>query len=604
MSNLDITVGKARSRLTFNRWLNLACVWLACAAGSFSAIVLLVRLYGWSWPLGWVAVGLSAVAVAGSLVGAWASRVDALRAAAALDEAAGLRERLSSGYSCRGGDDVFEQAVVVSAESTCANLDVGSHLRMRFPSRFTGAAVSLAAAGGMLLLPVGILRGSRDERETEAVAQRTATAIKKRTEEITRLAQTHPELKEAAEELDKLGESAKHLARRPEDVRNQALTKLDKLQDALKQAQEQNKFDHAKEFKKMLRGLKSPDEPQNPTAKIAKSLSAGDFKAAKEQIKQMQEQLATLPQNEDTQKLKELAAQLNELANKLDAATDDKKLKEQLEQAGIKKEDLERMLKNLTKKDLEQVKEQLEKQGLSQKALEQLAKQLEQSAGAKQLANQLAQSLKQAGAAAASSQGQNAADSLEGAAGQLGELEMLEQEMNQVESLLSDVQSAKNDLSKSCSQCDGSGQKNGGPCSTCGGSGGQGDGGSGDQPSGGMGEKPGRGRGGIAPEEPTPGVGYVKQREKVHSGAGAIIGQYLVDGEQIKGEISADLHELVVAGQRDAADAIQQKRIPRQYHGAIKKYFSDLEKEIAKRRPPEAPKPAPEAQSPGDEGNP
>jgi hypothetical protein len=116
---------------------------------------------------------------------------------------------------------------------------------------------------------------------------------------------------------------------------------------------------------------------------------------------------------------------------------------------------------------------------------------------------------------------------------------------------------------QACKECEGSGQ-------------------------GGMG-KLGQGRGGKAPEEQT-GVGFKTERGKVHTGKGAIVGQFLVNGEQVKGDVKTELAELVSAAERDASDRINRDRIPRQYHKAVKEYFSNIQRkpDDAKRKPDEA----------------
>ena len=116
----------------------------------------------------------------------------------------------------------------------------------------------------------------------------------------------------------------------------------------------------------------------------------------------------------------------------------------------------------------------------------------------------------------------------------------------------------------------GTGMVRGGACGSCDGQG-----------TGGMGNM-GRGRGGIAREEQTP-ASFVKRRDKVHAGKGAIIGSILVDGKQIKGGVTSDIGEVLAAGERDATDAIDRARIPRRYHEAVKGYFSDVRKEMGKR---------------------
>ena len=93
----------------------------------------------------------------------------------------------------------------------------------------------------------------------------------------------------------------------------------------------------------------------------------------------------------------------------------------------------------------------------------------------------------------------------------------------------------------------------------------------------------GTGRGGLAPEEETK-VGFEEKRGKVHTGKGAIIGQFLVDGEQVPGEVSSDMADLVSAAERDASDLINRDRIPRQYQKAIKEYFSNVSRDLNKKQ--------------------
>jgi len=89
-----------------------------------------------------------------------------------------------------------------------------------------------------------------------------------------------------------------------------------------------------------------------------------------------------------------------------------------------------------------------------------------------------------------------------------------------------------------------------------------------------MGNK-GKGRGGLAPEEQT-AIGFKTERTKVKTTKGAIIGEFLIDGEQVRGDVSSTLRETVAASEREASDLIHRDRIPRQYHKAIKGYFSNL----------------------------
>jgi len=108
--------------------------------------------------------------------------------------------------------------------------------------------------------------------------------------------------------------------------------------------------------------------------------------------------------------------------------------------------------------------------------------------------------------------------------------------------------------------------------------------------------KLGRGRGGLAPEQLTD-VGFKTERQKVPTTKGVSIGEMFVDGEQVKGEVSSEFVEVVVASERDATDRVKRNRVPRQYHKAVKEYFSNVRRSME-----EADRGAGKASGASDEG--
>ena len=124
------------------------------------------------------------------------------------------------------------------------------------------------------------------------------------------------------------------------------------------------------------------------------------------------------------------------------------------------------------------------------------------------------------------------------------------------------------------------GTQGGQPCKTCNGTGGRGNQGDGEQGAGsGMGRQPGQGRGGKAEQEKTD-VAFRTEKQKLYTGKGAIIGQFLFDGEQIPGEATSNLSETVSASEREASELIHRDRLPRQYHRAVRAYFSSMKRDL------------------------
>jgi len=583
MTEIQRQVRTAQFRLWANGFLGWTCWCLTAAAGAMAAVVTFDRLYGLGWPLGWIAPGLATAGVAAALIGSYLRRADAPGAAAALDQAAGLRERISTGLYCEQAaavqGDEFAHAVVADAQRVGHSLSVRQHLRLRLPFAGVYAVLAAIVPALLLLLPSGLLvedplKNSNGESED---VTRAKVVVQRRLEEVKKLSQVNPALKELSQDLEKLDQPPEGKLDTPQQVRNEAIKKIDRMADSLREQRQDEKFGQVDQLQKMLRTIQPPSgENRTAVDKLTKALASGDLKAASEQIKAAQEELAKMKLPEDAAKIQQMQQQLESLSKKLEAVAENQQLKEKLEQAGVKKEDIERMLQTLDKKDLDQLKEQLQKQGLSQKDIEKLAEQLQKQQQAGASCKQMSQALSQAASAAAQGQMGQAMSDLESAGETLSEAEMLEQEMNQLDSALADLQDAKNDLDNGCSQCNGTGQVSGRRCGQCRGTG---------NGRGGMGDKPGQGQGGLAQEEQT-ATGFKIERSKVETTRGRIVGQFLVDGQQVKGEVADELADTVAAEEREATDLIYRDRIPRQYQKSVKEYFSTLQRQLG-RTPPE-----------------
>lgn len=588
---MERQIRTTQRRLWLNRWLRSLCTCLLAATAAFAAVVLVVRSFDLPWPLQAVAGALAAIATIVSAVWTWRHREDEVTAAAALDEAAGLRERVSSGWFCRTSADPFAQAVVSDAERISALVTPRMHIRIR-PPPLLGWTVSTAIlAALMFLIPLGWLKRTEAgiSANPTALIEREKITVRKRLDEVRDLVAKVPGLEDLKEDLDKPADPIGGAPLKPGDIRHEAVKKIDRLENALKQKRESEEYTAARDLQRMFRTLKQPEAANAPTRKLADSLQKGDFKGAKEEIRALREQLATLKSEQDKELVERLSRQLAELSKQIEQAAAQKNLEQKLQQAGLTPEQMERLLESLRKKDLEQVKRELEARGLDPQQIQKLAEQMKRQQNAGELAKKLAQALSQSAQAGASGEPGEAGAGLAAAEGQLSELEMLEQEMGQLDAALAEVQAGRSQLDQPCSGCNGTGRQGSGSCGSCGGTG------RGQQPGGaGMGQV-GQGRGGLAPEQQTD-VGFKIDRAKVHTGRGAIIGQVQFDGEQVKGEVDAQLVDVVTAAERDASDRINRDRIPRQYQKAVKAYFSDMRK-LTPDAPPPPPSEPPAEQS-------
>ncbi|MCH7720380.1 MAG: hypothetical protein IH988_05245 [Planctomycetes bacterium] len=562
MTQIEKQVQATRNRLWLNDWLRLACLTTIFAAAAFAIVTAIVRLSSADLPLAWTALGLEVFALVVALIWSAARRADAASAAVALDEAAGLRERISSGLYCAASDDPFARAVQQDAERISATVTARKHIRLRTPRAAAYTAVAWLLAAGLLLLPEGMLdqsQAKQDVDERQGV-ERTKVAVRKRFDTLKKLAGDSSALEDLQKDLNALENPLPGKLERPIDIRHAAIKKIEKMSDSLREKRETEYSQRMAEMRKMLRGLKTSKEPRSDVAKLRKALADNDFKAAQQSLRNLQQQLRKLQQDgANPERTREMQKQLEELAQKLEELAQNKQLVQKLEQAGLDKEAIEKALKNLTKEDIERMRKALEKQGLSQKQIDDLMKQLQKRKASSEWARKMADSLKKCAGSCASGNMGEAAGDLEGAGQMLSEAEMLEQQLAEMDSMLAELDQMQNDLDSSCSNCNGMG------CSQCQGTG---------MRRGGQG-KLGRGQGGLAREQKTATRSKI-ERTKVKTTQGRIIGQFLVDGEQVKGAATAQVREALAAAEREATEAINRDRVPRHYQDAVKLYFSKL----------------------------
>jgi hypothetical protein len=586
MVELRKTAKRAQFRLWLNRWFSQLGWTLAGAGLLFVTAVLADRLWlvrqDEGRLLGWLSLGLAGAALLASVIWTIVTRENLSTAAAALDKAAGLKERLSTAMYCEKTDDLFGQAVVVDARRVSRGLQVGRHIPLRFPDSgiYTGPTL-LVAVLVFLLFPVLDLAGKQQERQKtrsqQDRAERTKVELKAVVEkQVEAIRQKYPGMDpDMKNQLMAL--KASPPSTRPEDVRNEPMKQISNMAQKIEEKKENPDLARIDEFRKIAEKLSASQRGENSVSKLAEAMAKGDFTSAQKALEEAKLDLMKAPATDDQkQKAKEIRDQMDKLATQLQKlAENDKKAMNELAKSGLKPEEVKRALESLKKGDTDALKKELEKKGLSKQQIDKLAKELKKCQGGNQMADKLAQSLKQA------CQGQQGQGAQQGAnqpsqmseagfseaADQLSEMESLQQEMNQLSAQASDLKKMQDKMSQA-GEGEGNGQGEGD---------GNGDGQGPDQGQisqgqGGMGNL-GRGQGGTAPKTETGGK-TVAQKAKVNTLPGSIISTQFVTGEQIKGDVSADFVEAVISAQREVSDAMNREQIPRQYHKSVSKYFN------------------------------
>ncbi len=601
MNPLTTKIRAAQRRLWVNRWLGQLGWALTIAACAWIAVLLVARLCALTWPLAWMALGALGAAVIASAIWTAMRRDTTLDAAVALDKAAGLKERVSSGLVCAGRTDPFSQAVVADAAETAGPISVRKFVPIRGArSLVYGGVVGFLGLLLLWLFPEFDLLGKAQARERvqqKLTASNQARAtLAQPVEAVKNLVESSPALKDMKEmqELEALAKPNDKPVD-PSDLRREAIKKLDKLGDELKKQAAAERFKDLQETKNRLKEMGKPQDAKSPPSKLMQALTDGDFKQAQEELSKMKEQLAKKKHDAKSQEeVKKMSEQLDQLAKKLNDAAGDKNLQEQLKQSGLNAEQMKRILDALNKKDpqqlskmMEDLEKKLKKEGMSQQQIDKMKKQVQQAQkqqGSKQQMNKLAESMKKAGQKCQTGDKQGAGQQMDEAGEQLSQMEMMEQQMGEIDSKMSQLDDLKDEMGdqnkdqgdKQCKQCNGTGmRKDGSPCPHCNGTG-QCNGGGAD------GQKPGpggRGRGAGQRGQKDIDVAFQKRRAKVEQRQGAVIGQWFVKGDQIKGESKAQYLEAVQSAVRDASDALEKDQVPRAYQKAVKNYFDRLGEE-------------------------
>ncbi|HYE03317.1 MAG TPA: hypothetical protein VD963_08790 [Phycisphaerales bacterium] len=563
-----------------------ALTWsLAAALGILIVARLAQQLAGLVLP--WDVLAWAVPAGAVLAAGAWvlATREDRVAVARRVDEGANLREALSTALCVVGSDDPWARLTVQSASDKARAVNVRQAVPIRAP-RYWQTPLGLGAAlvAVWFLVPELDRGAGADAKELDQEQQAQLAEVRAAAQEAQAKAQEIA----AKLGLDDVGKPEPAEADRPKDpdaVRRAAMKQLTSIKDRIAEIKQGEPGQKMQSLEKSLAKLPTPDGPLAP---LTAELSKANFKGASEELaKLMKEAQSNAMSPEDRAKLQE---QLGELAAKLEELSQEQqeRLAEMLKKAG-----LEAKLAGLSTEDLEKAIEAAK--GLSPEQ----RKALLEAAMACKSACSACQNMGKSAAAMARSMGQEGMGE-EGMAaagemqGELAELEQLAAELEAADAAGEETEGQLAALSKfGEGQCEGMGECEGGLSASNGpfregfsrnrgsGSGGPGIGDGGES--------------GVAEAEAT----LTKRRSKVATQQGPIISSRMVQGEQIKGESVAQFGEVTAAAEQEAAEALENNVIPREYHDVVKHYFGNLKARAkvkdARASEPERPSDAPAA---------
>jgi hypothetical protein len=527
MNTLERQVRRARRRLMVQRFLDvLAWCWLA----TLSMALVLVGVDK-KWPLGveawgWVA-GALGVGLAAAVVWTLWRRSTSLEAAIELDHRFALKERVSSALSLSPADRGTEagEALLADAVAKIERIDVGGQFTVKPPRRLL-----LPLVPGVMAMAVALWIGPAVVEDPQAKAdpaakqqvQKTTAAVRRQLADRREQAKKEG-LKDAERLFQKLETGMKELNNEP--AREKAMAKINDLSRLL--ADRRQQMGGAEKVKEQLNQLKNID--RGPADKFAKALSRGDLKQAADELKKLKDALEN-GKIGDKQKEK-LAKQIEQMKNQLE---------KQAKAHQAAQQELKQRIQQLRQAGQTQQAKQLEEQ------LAKLAAQMPQMKKLRELAEKLGQCSK-------CLRNGKPGDAAKALAQMQADFQGQLKEMGMLDDAEKDLCQAKDQLG-CCKGCGGEGEECQGP------------------PGNGL----GKGKGiGPRPERKTKTAMYDSRvKQKMGRGTAVVVG--MTDGPNVKGDVQQQIQDQVESTKHGTTDPLTGRRMPHKHGEHAKEYFNGL----------------------------
>jgi len=521
-------------------------MWVGLGAGGIALLAVLIeRLLALEVMLKEVIYAYAAIAGGLMLILCWIRRPKRMQVSLLLDERLGLHERLSTALALEAVDDPFVRCAREEALERVQAVKPAQCIPIRAARPWWGTLLIWAVFLAVFLwFPQKDLLGLNERKEEAQQEKAQIELAEKQIKDATatvKLAADKLEAPELKSDLAGLSEALK--GAEPQAAKRQVIRKLGDMSDKLNSMRNSMENQSMDLMQQMMRQLRA--SPNVMSQQLQMALARGQFSKAATLMRQLQQQMMRGEMNEQQkqalqQQLKNLAKQIQELAQKKDALEDE-----------LEKQGLDRKLAALTP---EQLKKALQKKGLKPEQIDELMQKMAACKMASSRASRLGQAL---GSGAGGMGGEDLSDALAA----LDELGDLNNQAVLSEAMLAEIEAAIACLGE-------------GMCQGLGGQFPYQDGYSNRQRSGSG--PPGMGFGPRATDEDGQ-TAHKKTVSKSKTGQGPVVASWYFQGEQIKGQAARDYTQAVQDAGAAAAEAINSSHIPKKYEKAVKSYFGQLE---------------------------
>lgn len=350
MSRLDYHVTKVQGKLLLTHLLHALAWSLLVYAAVVWVVILVGKLFQLRLPREWVwfwaGLGVSvAIAVAYAVM----RRPTRQRAAVAIDDKLGLKEKFSTALYVRPSTDPFAAAAVRDAEVTAEKVHLQDKFPIRFPrtALFTAGVALLAFFTGWLLQPMDLL-GREQARAKAADAQNKEAEVKQEIKKaIAKIEAAPPEvLKQEGIQMAK-GQLQKMLNRPVRDPLAAARKAQEALEDVKAQTQKIKEinqqvqaFNELKEWKQLA---SKPIDESGPVGKAHSQMAKGNFSEAVNELSKTVKDFDKMEQKDKdkaAEQMKAMAQQLNQMAND---PQKQQEMQKQLQDLGASKQQAQQM---------------------------------------------------------------------------------------------------------------------------------------------------------------------------------------------------------------------------------------------------------------------
>jgi hypothetical protein len=551
MDQLQQQVARARRRLIIEQFLS-RLVWCLLIGFIVAAIAIAIpRIFPIAslperWDLIWLA-GSIGCAIVGSIAWTIISNRSPLDAAIEIDRRFDLRERVASSLSLSPEEQSSQagRAVVNDALRAVGRIEVDDKFRINVGKRALWPLVPAAIVFVLVTFFNNRPAASSIEEQASAkTAENTKTALeslRKKVEEQRQKLDKEKGLDKANGLFKQIEEGTRELTQKEKMDPTKAAVKLNDLAKQLEERKQQlGGKDGLKEQFQKMKNLGA-----GPADKAAEAMKQGDWKKALDEVEKLAKDLREGKMDAATKE--QLEKQIVQMKEKLEAAVQ----AHQQAMEDIKKQiDEQKKQGNLAKAgELQKKLDQLQKKQPSMNRLQQLAKQL----------GDAQQSLKKGDA-------KKAGDSMSQMAQQLDKMQQDAKEMENIDMAMDQIEMAKDAMT--CKFCNGEG------CEHC--MGNMMANSNKPNPNGKPGKGMGQGKGnGARPEEQTAtNLRDSQVKQQTRKGAATFGG--LVEGPNIKGEVSQSIKEEMATLNAGPADPLTSERLPNSRREQAEQYFQML----------------------------